>query len=198
MFGKMTSACRRNIRHAEKLGLRIEEAGDLDFADEFAAQFKDVFAKQGMVPHFGADRIRAMIRNVHPTGMLLLLRARDPEGRCIATGIYPAMHETAFYNNGASWRQYQKLRPNESLHWYAMRYWKRKGMRRYNMEGFMSFKQKFGGQRTDVPMIYKSKYRLLERLRSSAIPMGRAVLGLAWKLKALGKRKPAEEPAEEA
>lgn len=197
IFNRMTSACRRNIRHAEKAGVKIEETSDVEFGDEYIAQYHDVMAKQGMVPHFGADRFRAMIRHVHPTGMLLLLRARDAEGRCIATGIYPAANAVAFYNNGASWRQYQKLRPNELLHWHAMRYWKRRGLRSYNMEGNMGFKLKFGGQQTSVPMFYQSKYRWLSRLRTSAMPLGRAVLRLAWRLKTLGRDKSAGKPPDD-
>jgi hypothetical protein len=196
LLKNMTSTCRRNIRHAEKAGVRIEETGDESFADEYTTQYRDVLAKQGLVPHFGAERIRSMIRHVHPTGMLLLLRARNPEGQCIATGIYPAANRTAFYNNGASWRQYQGLRPNELLHWYAMRYWKQRGMESYNMEGTMDFKQKFGGQQTQTTMFYQSRFRMLTRLRSSALPIGRALLGLAWKIKGGKGRKPAPNQGE--
>ena len=183
LFNNMTSACRRNIRHAEKAGVVIEEANDEGFAEEYTNQYADVLAKQGLVAHFGPDRIRSMIRHVFPTGMLLLLRARNPEGRCIATGIYPATNRTAFYNNGASWRQFQKLRPNELLHWHAMRYWRQRGMLSYNMEGNMDFKQKFGGRQTQTVMFYESRYQALTKLRSSALPIGRAVLRLAWRLK---------------
>ncbi len=197
IFNRMTSACRRNIRHAEKLGVRIEVASDVEFGDEYVAQYQDVMAKQGMVPHFGAERFRAMIRHVQPTGMLLLLRARDADGRCIATGIYPAANQVAFYNNGASWRQDQKLRPNELLHWHAMRYWKQRGLRSYNMEGTMGFKLKFGGQQTSVPMFYRSRYRWLSALRSSAMPLGRAVLRAAWRIKSAGRSRPARSQPDE-
>ena len=197
LFRNMTSACRRNIRHAERAGVRVEEASDEGFAEEYVSQYKDVLAKQGLVPHFGAERIRAMIRHVHPTGMLLLLRARNPEGECIATGIYPAANRTAFYNNGASWRQYQGLRPNELLHWHAMRHWKRRGMESYNMEGTMDFKLKFGGHQPQTAMFYQSRFRALTKLRSSALPIGRSILRFAWKLKGGKGRKMAERTEEE-
>lgn len=190
ILGRMASVCRRNLRHAEKAGVKIEEASDPEFADEYIAQYHDVMAKQGLVAHFGADRFRAMIRHVHPTGRLLLLRARDAEGRCIATGIYPAANEFAFYNNGSSWRQYQKLRPNELLHWHAMKHWKQRGVRSYNMEGIMAFKQKFGGHQTSVPMYYQSRYKLLGQLRASAMPIAKTAFKLAYRVKSLGRAKP--------
>src|SRR6266566_8293568 len=52
IFNSMDSACRRCVRKAEKSGVTIEEAHDLDFADEYYEQLKDVFAKQGLVPTY--------------------------------------------------------------------------------------------------------------------------------------------------
>jgi CelD/BcsL family acetyltransferase involved in cellulose biosynthesis len=183
LLANMTKSCRWTVRKAEKNGVVIEEAQDAGFADEYAEQLKDVFAKQKLVPHFGAERVRALLRHLRPTATLLTLRARDPEGRCIATGIYVALHETAFFWGGASWRQYQKLYPNELLQWHAMRYWKQRGLRTYNMVGNMDFKRKFGGAETAVPMIYQSKHRLLAQMRSSAVPIVKAALRLIYKLK---------------
>jgi len=181
LLAHMTASCRRNVRKAEKNELRIEEAHGEQFADEYSEQLKDVFAKQGLVPHFGFDRVKVLLKHLEPTTMVLLLRARDPQGRCIATGIYPAMNETAFYWGGASWREYQKLYPNELLHWHAMRYWKRRGMKAYNLVGTMEFKQRFGGVQTSVPVIRKSRFRVVSVLRSRAPALVRGVMALAWK-----------------
>ncbi len=38
LFARMASACRRCIRKAEKVGVTIEEADDLEFADDYYAQ----------------------------------------------------------------------------------------------------------------------------------------------------------------
>ena len=187
LLTNMSKTCRWTIKKGQKNGVVIEEARDDAFADDYAAQLQDVFAKQGLAPHYGAARVRALIKHLMPTGMLLLVRARDAEGHCIATGIFPAAGKVAFYIAGASWRQYQKLYPNELVHWYAVRYWKQRGMEVFNMVGTMDFKRKFGGRETAVPMIYKSKHRQLESLRSRAIPAGRAVMHVAWKLKRRGR-----------
>src|SRR5580658_7413723 len=76
LFNAMESACRRCIRKADKSGLKIEEAHDLAFADEYYEQLKDVFAKQSLVPTYSVERVRALVRNVEPGGNILLLRAR--------------------------------------------------------------------------------------------------------------------------
>jgi lipid II:glycine glycyltransferase (peptidoglycan interpeptide bridge formation enzyme) len=197
LFGNMTSSCRRNIRKAEKNGVVIEEARDMAFADEYADQFKDVFDKQGMVPFYGAERMRALIKHLLPTGTMVMFRARDSQGRCIATGAYPALGQIAFYWGGASWREHQKLCPNELLQWSAMKYWKQRGMKIYNLVGAMEFKQRFGGHPVPVIMVGKSKYRIVSQMRSSLPRAAKAAVALAWKVKNAVKGGKPAAPAEE-
>jgi hypothetical protein len=187
LLKNMTKSCRWTVRKAERNGVVIETAHDEKFAEDFSEQLKDVFDKQGLVPHFGVERMRALIQHVHPTGTLLLLRARDPEGHCIGTGVFPAVNETAYYWGGASLRQHQKLYPNELLQWYAMKHLKQRGIKRYNMVGTMEFKQKFGGVQTAVPMIARSKNLMIARLRASAPRIIKTGMRLAWKLKNLAR-----------
>ena len=85
----MRHDCRQCIRKAQESGVVIEEANDLSFADEHYAQLKHVFALKNSVPPFGVDRIRKLIELVHPSGNLLMLRARNKDGICIATSILP-------------------------------------------------------------------------------------------------------------
>lgn len=157
--------CRWRIRKAAKRGVTIEEAHDTAFADEYYAQLEEVFAKRRLTPTYDKRRIQALLEHLLPTGMLLLLRARDAAGRCIATGIFPAMNETAYYWGGASWRAGQALSPNEALQWYAMRYWKARGMTRYDMCGGGLYKAKYGGQEIAVPWLRHSKFAFVAKQR---------------------------------
>jgi hypothetical protein len=45
----------------------------------------------------------------------------------------------------ASWRNDCHFCPNEALHWYAMSYWKRRGMESYDLCGAGDYKRKYGG-----------------------------------------------------
>jgi len=168
IFKAMTSACRRCIRKAEKSGLIIEEASDIEFADEYYAQLLQVFGRQGLIPRYDRDRVAALIRHIHPTGRLLLLRARDPEGNCIATGIYPGMNTTVLFWGNASTPSGLHLRPNEALHWFAMRYWKQKGVKVFNWGGGGSYKEKYGCTPLAVPWFRKSRFAVLQTLRTEA------------------------------
>jgi hypothetical protein len=168
IFNGMESACRRNIRKAEKSGVTIEEAHDLAFADEYYEQLQDVFAKQGLVPTYDLERVRSLIRNVEPTGRLLLVRARDPRGKCIATGIFPGYNKIAEFWGNASFRSSQILRPNEYIHWYVMRYWKRRGAAIYDWGGGSTYKEKYGCVAHRVPWFTKSRYKVVSTLRNGA------------------------------
>jgi len=165
LFQNMDSAARRCIRKAEKSGVTIEEAHDGGFADEYYAQLQDVFAKQGLVPTYSVDRVRALVRHLLPTGRLLLLRARDGEGNCIGTGIYPGYNQTAEFWGNASWRKYQLLRPNETLHWHAIRYWKRRGAALFDWGGGGTYKEKYGVQKMSVPWFRKARYGWIDTAR---------------------------------
>ena len=168
LFAGMESACRRCIRKAEKSGVTVEEAHDPEFADEYYAQLKDVFAKQGKLPTYGVERVRSLLNHMRPTGRLLAVRAFNPDGRCIATSLYPGMNDVAFFWGNASWRSEQSWRPNEYLHWYALRYWKARGVRLFDWGGGGTYKEKYGVAPHAVPWFYKSRFRLLTTIRNEA------------------------------
>jgi hypothetical protein len=156
------------IRKARRVGVTIEEATDLAFADDHHAQLRDVFAKQRLVPPFGADRVRALIRHLQPSGRLLLLRARSPDGRCIATLISPAMNRTMYFWGGASWRADQGMRPNELLWLHAANYWRRRGISAFDLAGGGDYKRKYGPTELMVPFFRTSRFAAVGGLRNVA------------------------------
>ena len=168
LFGDMTSACRRCIRKAGREGVTIEEAQDIEFAEDFYSQLEEVFGKRSLSPTYDLVRVRELIKNLLPTGQLLLLRARGPGGNCIATGIYPALNKTMHFWGGASWQKTQIFRPNEMLHWYAMRFWKKRGIETYDMGGGGAYKKKYGGAPIEVPWFGLSKYPWILAFRNFA------------------------------
>jgi hypothetical protein len=195
LFNGMESACRRCVRKAEKSGVQIEEAHDLAFADEYYEQLKDVFAKQGLVPTYSVERVRSLVRNMEPSGNVLLIRARDPQGKCIATGIYPGYNKIAEFWGNASFRTYQNLRPNEACHWYAMRYWKKRGAATFDWGGEGTYKEKYGCVPHRVPWFTKSRYQIVGALRNEARNMfARKQKFLGW---LQGSRSAERTPAED-
>lgn len=169
LFGDMTSACRRAIRKSVKSGVTIEECGgDGDFAIDYYEQLSVVFAKQRLVPTYDVERVRALIRNLLPTGNLLLLRARDPEGLSVATHISVGMNGRAQFWGGASYNFGLPLRPNQALQWHALRSWRERGFSLYDWGGGGSYKEQYGGTPSSIAGFYSSCFPGLGLLRSGA------------------------------
>jgi Acetyltransferase (GNAT) domain len=168
LFANMASACRRAIRKAEKSGVTIEIAAPDGFAAEYHGHLEDVFAKQSLRPTYAPDRVQQLIDHVHPSGDLLLLRARDPAGRSIATGLYPGFGETSYFWGNGSLREHQHLRPNEALHWFAMRYWRARGIPRHDWAGTNGYKEKYGVSTCSMVALRKSRFKFLQYARDTA------------------------------
>ncbi len=183
-FGRMSSACRRAVRKAEKSGVTVEPATGAGFADEYFAQLEGVFARQSLVPTYGVERVRALIDCIEPTGRLLLLRVLSPDGRSIATGIFPAFNRTAYFWGGASVRADQGLRPNEAMFWYAMRYWRDRGMTALDLGGAGDYKRRYGPSELWLPWFRRSAVPGLSGLRNLARVAARR--RQAW----MGRRRP--------
>jgi hypothetical protein len=168
LFAAMDPAARRCVRKAEKSGVVVEQVTDPGFAHEYYEQLIDVFAKQHLSPTYPESRVASLVEHVLPSGNLLLLRARDPDGNCIATAIFPGANDLMYFWGGASWRSGQPFRPNEAIQWAAMRYWKARGVTTYDMGGGGEYKRKYGGEEMHGAWLRHSKYGFLESLRNSA------------------------------
>jgi hypothetical protein len=169
IFADMKPPCRTCIRKAQKSGVVIEESyGDDAFADEYYEQLKDVFARQNLVPSYSRNLVRLFIQHMFPTGRLLLLRARDAQEKCIATGLYPGMNRLAVFWGNASFRSSQHLRANQAMHWHAIRYWRAHGAEVFDWGGEGDYKEKYGGHKVVVCRFFKSRIPILPALRNQA------------------------------
>jgi hypothetical protein len=99
---------------------------------------------------------------------VLLVRARDKDGNCIATGIFPGFNKIAEFWGNASFRSSQILRPNEAIQWFVMRYWKQRGVEAYDWGGGGTYKEKYGCVPHSVPWFTKSRYQIVSTLRNEA------------------------------
>lgn len=168
LLAGMKGSARTSIRKAGRVGVVVEEAAGEEFADEYHSQLVEVFARQGLSPTYGPERVRELIRCIHPTGRLLLLRARSPDGESIATALFLAMNGTAYFWGGASKRSGRILQPNEALFWYAMRYWRDRGMTTLDTGGGGDYKRKYGVRELRVPTFAKSRVPGLMLMRDVA------------------------------
>ena len=154
LFKVFKTDCRNFIRQFERRGATLEVAEPNDsFAEEYYNQLIDVFDKQNMVPTYSVDKVRRLLRNLAEENMVLCLRVRDPEGKSIATSIYPGYNNKFFFWGGASYRSGQHYRPNEYMLWTAIKYWRDRGAKWFDMVGVRDYKRKFGSEEINYATI---------------------------------------------
>lgn len=172
LLAGMTKGGRRDVRRSLRNGIVTAEVDPLapgSFAADYYAQVTEAFAKRDRRPTYPQARVDALIRHLGPTGRLLLLEARTPDGELAATGIFPGMAGgTAEYWMGASWQRHQHLLPNEALMWHALRAWRDRGAVRMNFGGGGSYKAKYGGSPHALPWLRTSRFGAVEHARTVA------------------------------
>jgi Acetyltransferase (GNAT) domain len=169
IFSSMAASCRRCIRKAARCGVVIDQAGDNDdFAAAYYKQLEQVFHRQGLLPTYSLDTVRKLIYHLRPTGNLALFRARDADGKCIATGIYHGTGKFAQLWGNASVRESLHLRPNQALHWHALRYWRERGAEYFDWGGGGAYKEKYGCRKVAVVRFAKASIPFLSKLRDQA------------------------------
>ena len=174
ILGRMSGRTRTYVRRAARNELTAEVATDLGFADEYHAQLGEVFARQGLVPTYGVERVRHLIRELGPSGQLLLLRVRGPDGTTLATGVSVGRNGIAVNWGTASSRASASLHPNELLWWEMMRTWRSRGATRFDMGGRGDYKAKYGSVLTPTATFHRSRFGILEPARTAAERLVRA------------------------
>jgi CelD/BcsL family acetyltransferase involved in cellulose biosynthesis len=174
LMAAMTPYGRRDVRRALRNGIEIEavDPADPTFVDDFHAWLRDAFAKRGLTATYPPERVASLLRHLGPTGDLLMLRARTPDGQPAAAGIFPGRAGgTVEFWGGSSDRSLQHLLPNEALMWHALRTWRDRGAERFDFGGGGRYKAKYGGRPQTLPWVRSSRFELLERARSLALDL---------------------------
>jgi hypothetical protein len=167
LLARMHSRTRTYVRRATRQGLYAELATSVDFADEYYEQLLDVFASSQLVPTYGIERVRLLIDHLLPSGLVLLLRIRDADGRSLATAVIIAGKRRATMWGAAFPRAYAALHPNELLQWEIMRHLKDRGISNYDLSGPGSYKSKYGGPQVPDFAFHRSRFAALDLGRSA-------------------------------
>lgn len=152
-------SCRYRINKSRKSGVIIRETTDVDrFVDVYYNQLLEVFNKQGLTPTYDKSCVRSLVDSLYPERMLLL-EAVTAEGDIAATGLFPGDKNMAIFWGGASYQRFQKFCPNEPLIWEAIKIWKERGTKVFDMCGVRPYKLKFG------PVLYTKPRIMFARCR---------------------------------
>lgn len=170
LFKVFKTDARNFIRQFGRRGAVYERAIPNDeFALEYYEQLKDVFAKQGLVPTYGVEKVKHILCHLEDGENVLCQRIRDPEtNQSIATSIFLAYNKKFYFWGGASLRSGQHYRPNEYMLWRAIQYWRDKGYKTFDMVGVRDYKRKFGSHEVQYAHIMIAKYPIIIQMRNMA------------------------------
>jgi hypothetical protein len=165
LWANMKHNGRNCIRKALKSGVVIEETNDNGFVKEYFGQYEDVLSKKSMMPAYRIELVQQLVDYLLPTGKLILLRAINKQGLCIATGIFLHLNKSAIFWGAASLREHQILRPNDLLAWYGIKKMKACGMKELHFGGQAEqYKEKLGCADVVLPRLMKAKYSALSNV----------------------------------
>ena len=158
---------RRSAAQALRQGLTTEVATNEEFAKEYHAQLVEVFARKGLNPPYGPERVRQLIRALNRTEELLLLRVRSPTGESLATSLTVGMKgRTAVLWGTASTTDKAGYHPNQLLLWETIRQSQARGHVAFDMGGAGSYKAKYGGTLVETAHFHRTRYPLMRHGRS--------------------------------
>jgi len=170
LFKNFRSGYRTCVRKFEKEGGTIEE----DYSDLFIAeherQLKQVFERkkmqapdnrQKMALLYNSCRIkRGLESGLGIFSIKAMLPVVTSELKNISSSYYICNEYLAMFASNASYSKYLKASPNQSLTWYAIRAFKKAGIKVLDMGGSGDYKLNFGADWDPKPIIIFSKNKL--------------------------------------
>jgi lipid II:glycine glycyltransferase (peptidoglycan interpeptide bridge formation enzyme) len=170
---EMKSKTRYNIRLGERQEITVREAAERDLPT-FHRMLRATGQRQQFDP-YPLEYFSEMWRMLEPPGYLKLFIA-EYQGEALSALLAVPFGDTVIYKKGGWSGRHGKLRPNEVMHWTAIKWAKAQGYRYYDFEGIdpkvarallkgaalpdsatqtlNRFKLGFGGQVTLLPGVY--------------------------------------------
>lgn len=130
IFSSFKSNTRRNIRSAEKKGVKIESGNTMEMLENFYA-LNCLTRKRHGIPPQPISFYKNIFENVIKPGYGVIIQA-EYENKVIASCIYFHLGKKAVYKYGASDKDDQNVRANNLIMWEAIKYYNQKGFDQLN------------------------------------------------------------------
>ncbi len=181
MLESFTKNGRRDVRAALRKDTEYKTVPfDKEFVRVHYSQLEDVFAKQNLKPFYSIQKLYDLAEAFEDKPENIVALAAYSEGKCVASVFSVGYGEWAYYMGAASFREYQKLLPNEGLFWNFVEYWYDKGIKRLDLVGYREYKMKYNPEVSVIPTVIIAKYRVLiyaKKLAEGLIRLSRKIKG---------------------
>lgn len=166
LFKNFKSGYRTCVRKFEKMGGTIVEDMSVDFIEEHHKQLLEVFNRKYLSSPNYRDRMKLLFEK-YPE-MVLSIKALDDKQNNIASSYYLGAGSMSFFASNASLTGALNYNANQALMWYAIKYWKEKGIKTLDFAGRSSYKENFGPTLKNTPTIVWAKHTWQYNLIMSA------------------------------
>ncbi len=174
---------KRNLRQAEKNGIRVEMHKDLKSVEKFYGLHVHTRQRQG-VPVQPWKFFINLYERVISQGLGYILLAYEKEA-CIAGAVFLHWQKTLTYKYGASLTRALSLRPNNLIFWKAIEWGCQNGYAVFDMgktdadqSGLREFKSRWGAD--EMPLVYTS---ISHTLPKASVTSGRLMKGVQTLIK---------------
>jgi CelD/BcsL family acetyltransferase involved in cellulose biosynthesis len=182
LWSNLESRCRKAIRKARKNNVEVVEATDKGFVGVYHEMLKDTYSKSNRPPPFSPQDYSTVWDILRPYDRIKVLLA-EHEGRVVAGVIVLRFGSKVCGWDGAAFRAYYSLCPNNLLHWTLIEWGANNGLTEYDMTGanipsIARFKKSFGGELQTYTYAYKDatwQAYIGRRLYSWLVPQIRRV-----------------------
>lgn len=159
LWSNLKGECRTAVRKARKNNVEILEATDKGFVDIYCEMSRDTYSKSNRSPPLSPQDYSTVWDALRPYDRIKVLLAKH-EGRGVAGGIFLRFGSKVYYWDGAAFRAYYSLCPNNLLHWTLIEWGASNGLTEYDMMGanipsIASFKKSFGSELRTYTYAYK-------------------------------------------
>jgi CelD/BcsL family acetyltransferase involved in cellulose biosynthesis len=187
LWSNLKQECRTAVRKARKNDVEILEATDKRLLDAYYEMSKDTYGKANRLPPLSRQDYDTVWDVLRPYNRVKVLLAKH-EDQVIAGGIFLYFRDKVYYWDGASFRAYYRLCPNNLLHWTLIEWGASNGLAQYDMLGanipsIARFKKSFGGELRTYTYAYKDitlQAYIGRRLYRRLAPHMRRVLSRPW------------------
>lgn len=150
VWANLKARCRRNIRKAERLGLRIVPLTDTAL---YYRMLVDTYRRRETVPTFSERFYQSILERLVPLDLLWAWGV-EYQGTIIAAGLFLHDEDQIHYLSGASLSEYRTIPASYLLHWQAMTSAMAAGLSAYDFVGrgipsIDQFKEAFNPAPTD-------------------------------------------------
>lgn len=159
VLARLHPVFRRNVRAAERSGIRVRIGSELDDVRAFYALHRDLRKRKYHMlsqPFALFERVWKQFGDQDAIKVLLA----EHDGRVVAGALYLVWNDVLYYKFGASLAEHLGVRPNEAIAWRAMQYGHERGLRLLDwglsdlaQPGLVAYKTKMATEQATITLL---------------------------------------------